>query len=86
MPLADLLVDFAARRADSLALLAALGLADADLERTSLHPELGRVTLRQLLSTWVAHDLTHISQISRVMAKQYREAIGPWVAYFRVLQ
>ncbi|RZK26479.1 MAG: hypothetical protein EOO43_02700 [Flavobacterium sp.] len=57
-----------------------------DLNKNGIHPDLGEVTLEQLLSTWVVHDLTHIAQISRVMAKQYKEVIGPWSAYFRILE
>jgi hypothetical protein len=60
-------------------------LSDADLDRPGRHPELGPVTLRQLLATWVAHDLDHVVQISRVMAKQYSEEVGPWRAYLRVI-
>ena len=60
-------------------------LTDAQLALEGEHPEFGRVTLRQLLATWVAHDLGHIAQTARVMAKQYREAIGPWRAYLPVM-
>jgi len=55
------------------------------LSRTGEHPEFGTVTLAQLLATWVAHDLGHVAQITRVMARQYREAVGPWKAYLPVL-
>ena len=51
-----------------------------------MHPEFGTVMLRQLLATWTTHDLSHIAQIARVMASQYRDAVGPWRAYLRVLQ
>jgi hypothetical protein len=61
-------------------------ITDKDLEEKGIHPEFGEVTLSQLLATWVVHDLTHIAQISRVLAKQYKEAVGPWIAYLRVLQ
>ena len=84
-PLAQLLDEFARLRADNLAALAAWRLSDAQLELTGVHPEFGEVTLRQLLATWVAHDLGHIAQIARVMAKQYREAIGPWHAYLPIV-
>jgi hypothetical protein len=60
-------------------------LTDAQLALEAEHPELGTVTLRQLLATWVAHDLGHIAQIARVMAKQYRETVGPWREYLPVL-
>jgi hypothetical protein len=62
-----------------------LNLSDTDLNKKGLHPRLGEVTLRQLLSTWVIHDLTHLSQITRVMAKQYKEEMGPWLEYFRIM-
>lgn len=83
--LPDLLDTFRTVRADSLRRLDALGLTDADLARTGRHPEFGRVTLGQHLSTWVAHDLDHIMQIVRVMAKQYGEAVGPWRQYLRII-
>ena len=83
--LAQLLDEFARLRADNLAALAAWRLSDAQLDLTGEHPEFGEVTLRQLLATWVAHDLGHIAQIARVMAKQYREAIGPWRAYLPIV-
>jgi DinB family protein len=72
-------------RSESLSRLARLGLTDADLERRGRHPEFGVVTLRQQLSTWVAHDLGHVGQIVRVMARQYGEAVGPWRAYLSIL-
>jgi hypothetical protein len=83
--LASLLDEFAALRRENLRELAAMRLSDADLDRPGRHPELGPVTLRQLLATWVAHDLDHVVQISRVMAKQYSEEVGPWRAYLRVI-
>jgi hypothetical protein len=83
--LASLLDEFATRRRDSLRELAALRLSDADLERRGRHPELGVVTLRQLLATWVAHDLDHVVQISRVLARQYSDEVGPWRAYLRII-
>ena len=83
--LADLLDEFARLRAESLATLAGWRLTDAQLALEGEHPEFGAVTLRQLLATWVAHDLGHIAQIARVMAKQYREAIGPWRAYLPIV-
>jgi hypothetical protein len=84
-PLADLLDELARLRAGNLATLAGWRLTDAQLALTGEHPELGRVTLRQLLATWVAHDLGHLAQTARVLAKQYREAVGPWRAYLPVL-
>jgi hypothetical protein len=83
--LPGLLDEFAALRRDSLRQLAALDLTEADLERRGRHPELGPVTLRELLATWVAHDLDHLSQIARVMAHQYGDAVGPWRAYLRII-
>jgi hypothetical protein len=83
--LAQLLDEFARLRADNLAELQALNLQPADLERRGRHPALGVVTLSQLLATWAAHDLTHLHQLSRVMAHQYREAVGPWSQYLGVL-
>ena len=81
----ELLDAFAARRRESLGALAALGLREADLARRGLHPALGRVTVRQLLASWTVHDLTHVAQVARVMAKRYTEATGPWRAYLGVI-
>ena len=85
LSLAELLDTFGRLRAESLDRLAALGLTDADLARCGTHPEFGVVTVSQQLATWVAHDLGHIAQIVRVMARQYTEAVGPWRAYLSVL-
>ena len=83
--LVELLDEFTALRAENLATLESWHLSDDHLALEGEHPELGRVTLRQLLATWVAHDLGHIAQTARVMAKQYREAIGPWRAYLPIM-
>ena len=83
--LADLLDEFATLRAANLATLAEWRLSESRLALEGEHPAFGAVTLRQLLATWVAHDLGHIAQTARVMAKQYREAIGPWRAYLPVM-
>ena len=83
--LASLLDEFAAARAENLRQLTALRLTDADLDRRGQHPALGVVTLRQLLATWVAHDLDHVVQISRVLARQYSDEVGPWRAYLRII-
>jgi hypothetical protein len=83
---ADLLEEFDKLRADNVATLRGWNLKEKDLELTGEHPELGSVTMRQLLATWVVHDLSHISQITRVMARGYTEGVGPWTKYFRVLQ
>jgi uncharacterized damage-inducible protein DinB len=84
--LADLLAEFKDVRAHSLARLRALRLTPADLTRTGTHPKFGTVTLGQLLATWVAHDLDHLVQISRVMATQIRSDVGPWIEYLKVLR
>jgi hypothetical protein len=83
--LPQLLDEFARLRAENLAELRALNLRSEDLARRGRHPELGAVTLSELLATWAAHDLTHLHQISRVMAHQYRDAVGPWSAYLGVM-
>jgi hypothetical protein len=80
-PLDALLDEFAELRHASLATLAGLRVTDAQLDLEGEHPTFGTVTLRQLLSTWVTHDLSHIAQTVRVMAKQYRDEIGPWRAF-----
>lgn len=82
---ADLLDEFARLRAENLATLRGWNLTDRELALQAEHPALGPVTLRQLLSTWAAHDLGHLAQTSRVMAKQYRDVVGPWRAYLPVL-
>jgi hypothetical protein len=81
----DLLDEFARLRADNLVTLAGLHLTDAQFALEGEHPDFGPVTLRQLLATWVAHDLGHVAQTARVMAKQYREEVGPWRAYLPVM-
>jgi hypothetical protein len=82
----QLLDEFARARAANLDELRALNLTAADLERRGTHLVFGAVTLSQLLATWAAHDLTHLHQLSRVMAHQYREAVGPWTAFLGVMQ
>jgi hypothetical protein len=84
--LGELLDTFARLRRQSLERLEALGLSDADLSRCGRHPEFGVVKLGQHLATWVAHDLGHISQIVRVMARQYTHAVGPWQMYLSILR
>ena len=78
--------EFARLRAESLATLAGWRLTDEQLALTGEHPQFGVVTLRQLLATWVAHDLTHLAQVVRVMAKQYRGAVGPWSEYLSIMK
>ena len=83
--LQQLLDEFAAIRNENIEWLKSLLLAEADLDKKGMHPKLGSVTLRNLLATWVAHDLTHIAQVARVMAKQYKDEMGPWPEFFRIL-
>jgi hypothetical protein len=84
--LPQLLDEFARARAKGLEELRALKLTAQDLERRAKHPTLGSVTLSELLATWAAHDLTHLHQISRIMAHQVREAVGPWSRFLGVMQ
>lgn len=84
--LQQLLDEFEATRKENVAWLQSIQLTEDDLKRKGKHPVLGEVTLRNLLSTWVVHDLTHLAQITRVMAKQYTEEMGPWPQFFRILQ
>jgi hypothetical protein len=83
--LESLLDEFAALRQQNLRELDAMGLTEADLERRGQHPEFGVVTLRQLLAAWMAHDLDHLVQVSRVLARQYSDEVGPWRAYLRII-
>lgn len=82
----ELLDEFARLRTNNLAELRRLNLQPQDLAKKGKHPALGIVTLSELLATWVVHDLTHVHQLSRIMAHQYRDAVGPWTAYLGVLQ
>ena len=79
------LAEFAKLRAANINELKSLRISADDLEKRGIHPEFGNVTLSQLLSTWTVHDLGHIGQISRVMARQYKSAVGPWAAYLSIL-
>jgi hypothetical protein len=83
--LQQLLDEFEIIRKENMLWLKTLNLTETDLDKKGTHPNLGEVTLRNLLATWVVHDLTHIAQITRVMAKQYKEEIGPWKEFFRIL-
>jgi hypothetical protein len=83
--LAELLDEFARLRAENLTTLRSWQLSEDQLARPGEHPELGTVTLQQLLATWAVHDLGHIAQTARVMAKRYRDEVGPWRAYLPVL-
>lgn len=82
----ELLSTFADLRRENLAALAGLQLTGGDLSRTGRHPEFGEVTLAQLLATWVVHDLTHVAQVVRTMAKVYGDAVGPWSAFLSILR
>ena len=84
--LTQLLDEFARLRSENLDELRALNLRQEDLARRGQHPSLGVVTLSELLATWATHDLTHLHQVSRVMAHQYQQAVGPWSAYLGVLR
>jgi DinB superfamily len=82
----EALAEFAVLRSESLDVLQTLQLTAHDLERTAIHHELGRVTLSQLLATWVAHDLSHLTQISRTMVRQLHDAVGPWCTFLSTLR
>jgi uncharacterized damage-inducible protein DinB len=84
--LAQLLDEFARLRTEKLDELRAMKLSEDDLKRRGQHPALGTVTLSELLATWAAHDLTHLHQIARILAYQYRENVGPWTRFLGVLQ
>jgi len=84
--LKQLLDEFTILRKKNIEQLLSKKLTVKNLEEKGIHPVFGEVTLSQLLSAWVVHDLNHIAQISRVMAKQYKAAVGPWIAYLRILQ
>ena len=83
--LQQLLDEFKRVREENMDWYRSLHLTEADLDKTGIHPKLGEVTLQNLLATWVVHDLTHIAQVTRVMAKQFKEEMGPWPEFFRVL-
>ena len=80
-----LLEEFSARRRENVATLRSFGLTPGQLRMTGIHPEFGLVTLEEMLATWVAHDLDHLMQIARVMARRYTENVGPWRRYLRVI-
>lgn len=81
----SLLTEFRSLRKENLTILRAKKLTEGDLDKQGIHPELGPISLRNMLSAWVVHDLGHIAQISRVMAKQYKEEIGPWTQYLTIV-
>jgi hypothetical protein len=82
----DLLARFSSLRKNSLTELAGIDQHEKNLSRTGIHPDFGNVTLSQLLSTWTVHDLDYINQITRVLAKQYQGAVGPWVNFLGILK
>lgn len=84
--MATLLEEFRTLRAENIKELRAFNMDAATLQRKGIHPELGEANLRELLSTWVVHDLGHIAQIARVMAKQYSTEVGPWKQYLGILK
>lgn len=84
--LQDLLSAFEQIRTENITALKEMNLRDEDYQRTATHPALGEVNLRQLLTTWVVHDLDHIYQVSRVLAYQFKDNVGPWKAYLRIVQ
>jgi hypothetical protein len=83
--LAELLTEFKELRRKNVEVLRLKKLTGVNLEQTGVHPAFGEVTLAQLLATWTVHDLDHVAQVSRVMAKQYKEAVGPWAEYLKIL-
>lgn len=85
-PITELLAEFKQLRAENIKQLQTLEIDDLALKEKGIHPELGVANLRELLSTWVVHDLGHIAQISRVMAMQYKDEVGPWRAYLGILK
>ncbi len=82
----QLLFEFEVLRHKNLQYLKSLNLTKEDFKKTGIHPDFGTVTLQQLIATWTVHDLNHLYQISRVLAKQYKPEVGPWVEYLRVLK
>ncbi len=86
MTLMELLNEFKSVREYNLQQIKLLNISPSDFFKTGIHPTFGTVTLSQLLSTWAVHDLDHISQIARIMAKQYKEETGPWIEFLRILK
>ncbi|MDX1430315.1 MAG: DinB family protein [Rhodothermales bacterium] len=84
-PNSELLSEFSELRRENLEILTSINLSASDFDLTGIHPAIGVVTVRQLLATWTAHDLAHLAQISRTMAKRYAEAVGPWRNHLRVM-
>jgi len=84
-PMGQLLNEFEICREENLQWMKSVAIHEGDFEKKGIHPQFGEVTLRQLLASWIIHDLTHIAQITRVMAKQYKVEMGPWVEFFRIM-
>lgn len=84
--LSQLLDEFEKLRKENMQWFRSQKISETDLDKKGMHPVLGHVTLRNLLATWVIHDLTHIAQVSRVMAKQYKGEMGPWIEFFRIMK
>ncbi len=84
-PISELLTEFSQLRKKNIETLKSFNIKESDYSLEGIHPDFGTVTLKQLISTWVVHDLGHIAQVSRVMSKQYKEEVGPWVNYLGVL-
>ncbi len=84
--LQEIIEEFSQLRMENIRKLKSRNIQVADLNRTAIHPAFGEVILKNLLATWVVHDLDHLSQIARVMAHQYREEVGPWKEYLRILK
>lgn len=84
--LSQLMIEFKMRRKTGVEILRSMNITDEHLKRTGIHPTLGNVTLKELIATWVAHDLNHIGQIVRVMAKQYKSDVGPWIDFLGILK
>jgi uncharacterized damage-inducible protein DinB len=84
--LEQLLAEFEELRRSNIEYLRSKNISEKDLQKKGIHPAFGEVTLAQLLSTWVVHDLNHLGQIARVMAKQYKKEVGPWIEYLGILQ
>lgn len=85
-PICDMIQEFKVLRKKNIDELTSLNITRKDLNRIGIHPEFGEVSLKQLISTWTVHDLGHVGQISRVMAKQYSKEVGPWIDYLRILK
>jgi hypothetical protein len=84
--LSDLMIEFKLRRKANIEILRSLNIAEEKLKLTGIHPVFGKVTLQELLAAWTAHDLNHIGQIVRVMASQYRNEVGPWIEFLKILK